>query len=355
MEDTHDQNRQERIDAEFAARVDCDANNAPNEDASVENTPKGQDEEIDFQRNDQFDYDTAASDDEETVESSQPSSNPAALTNQATKPITNTSRTTAPIAIAACVPPTAGIDMTTLFVMLKKELQDQVDKLSKNIEKKEMANEIKQTADMANIQAIVDRIQEKRANTPQPPLKLPLVTVPIWPSYAVKTTTVTFHTPTLAIISSILSGFLKHFTQLNLSKHLTWRIAGILILNEYAPTFADYLLPYNYAIGVNGGIDLIIKTIQLATDKYIIDLENNAKLPTRALVSLDIKNMFNAVSRERLREIISEKFPTLEAYADLIYDGAGETFVRLENGEWTVIPVTEGFRKVARPHLSLRR
>jgi hypothetical protein len=42
------------------------------------------------------------------------------------------------------------------------------------------------------------------------------------------------------------------------------RIAGILILNEYAPTFADYLLPYNYAIGVNGGIDLIIKTIQFA-------------------------------------------------------------------------------------------
>jgi hypothetical protein len=94
---------------------------------------------------------------------------------------------------------------------------------------------------------------------------------------------------------------------------------------------------------VNGGIDLIIKTIQLATDKYIIDPENNGELPTRALVSLDIKNMFNAVSRERLREIISEKFPTLEAYADLIYDGAGETFVRLENGEWTVIPVTEGF------------
>jgi hypothetical protein len=38
--------------------------------------------------------------------------------------------------------------------------------------------------------------------------------------------------------------------------------------------------------------------------------------------------MFNAVSRERLREITSEKSPTLiEAYPDLIYDGPGETFV----------------------------
>jgi hypothetical protein len=121
------------------------------------------------------------------------------------------------------------------------------------------------------------------------------------------------------------------------------RISGILILKEYAPTFAEYLLPYNYAIGVNGGIDLVIKSIQLAVDRYIIEPENNGDLPSRALVSLDIRNMFNAVSRERLREIISQKFPTLEAYSDLIYDGNGETFVRLENGEWTVIPVEEGF------------
>ena len=53
--------------------------------------------------------------------------------------------------------------------------------------------------------------------------------------------------------------------------------------------------------------------------------------------------MFNAVSRERLREIISTKFPTLEHFADLIYDGAGETWVKMENGTWKVIPVQEGF------------
>jgi hypothetical protein len=41
--------------------------------------------------------------------------------------------------------------------------------------------------------------------------------------------------------------------------------------------------------------------------------------------------------------IISEKFPTLEPYANLIYDGSGETFLRLENGEWRIIAVTEGF------------
>ncbi|KAL7504464.1 hypothetical protein ACHAXN_002357, partial [Cyclotella atomus] len=119
------------------------------------------------------------------------------------------------------------------------------------------------------------------------------------------------------------------------------RIAAIIVLKEYSPIFADHLLPFNYAIGVSGGVDVIVKTIQLAVDKYIIEKESNGELPTRALVSLDIKNMFNAVSRERLREIIAESFPTLEPFADLIYDGKGETFVRKEAGTWVIIDVTE--------------
>eukprot|EP00956_Cyclotella_meneghiniana_P039147 scaffold166478_cov106-Cyclotella_meneghiniana.AAC.2 len=54
--------------------------------------------------------------------------------------------------------------------------------------------------------------------------------------------------------------------------------------------------------------------------------------------------MFNAVSRERLREIISDKFPSSEQdFSDLIYDGPGETFVKMEDGSWTVITVNEGF------------
>jgi hypothetical protein len=43
--------------------------------------------------------------------------------------------------------------------------------------------------------------------------------------------------------------------------------------------------------------------------------------------------MFNDVSREHLCEIIPGKFPTLEAFADVIYEEPGETFARLKNGE----------------------
>jgi hypothetical protein len=53
--------------------------------------------------------------------------------------------------------------------------------------------------------------------------------------------------------------------------------------------------------------------------------------------------MFNAVSRERLREIIAERFPTLEPFTDLIYDSKGKTFIRKEDGSWVIIKVNKGF------------
>ena len=65
-------------------------------------------------------------------------------------------------------------------------------------------------------------------------------------------------------------------------------------IDEYAPTFAEHLLPFNFTIGVSGGVDVIIKTVQLAVDQYIIEPEQNGDLPSRGLVSLDIRNMFNA-------------------------------------------------------------
>jgi hypothetical protein len=121
------------------------------------------------------------------------------------------------------------------------------------------------------------------------------------------------------------------------------RISAILILKQFNAAFAQHILPFNFAIGIGGGCDFIIKTLQLAVDKYIVSNESANRLPTRALVSLDIRNMFNAISRERLREVIATKFPSLEPFADLIYDGVGETFVKLEDGSWTVIAVQEGF------------
>ena len=121
------------------------------------------------------------------------------------------------------------------------------------------------------------------------------------------------------------------------------RIATAAVLSEYSSTLADNLLPFNFAIGVSGGCDFITKTMQLGVDKYITEREQKQQLPTRALVSLDLVNMFNAISREELRQIISDEFPALESLADMLYEKDGETYVRMGDGTWAVINVTEGF------------
>jgi hypothetical protein len=73
-------------------------------------------------------------------------------------------------------------------------------------------------------------------------------------------------------------------------------ITAITVLSEYAPVFGEYLLPFNFAIGVSGSCDVIICTLQLAIDKYFKLREQRRLLPSRVLVSLDIKNKFNVVS-----------------------------------------------------------
>ena len=80
-------------------------------------------------------------------------------------------------------------------------------------------------------------------------------------------------------------------------------------------------------------------------DKFIHRKEAKNKLPTRALVSLDIKNMFNEISRQKLREIIGKRYPGLESFADLLYEEDGHTGVKMSDGTWTYIPICEGFDK----------
>ena len=97
------------------------------------------------------------------------------------------------------------------------------------------------------------------------------------------------------------------------------RITEILLLINYRSRFAEHILPFNYTIGVNGSIDMITNTVRLGVDKFIKEKEQNNNLPTRALVSLDIRNMFNEISCQKLREIIETKHPELQSFVDLLY------------------------------------
>jgi hypothetical protein len=57
--------------------------------------------------------------------------------------------------------------------------------------------------------------------------------------------------------------------------------AAIAILSEYLSVFAHYLLPENFAVGVGGGCDVVIKTMQLGVNLrssvHQLDRRNTAK------------------------------------------------------------------------------
>jgi len=46
-------------------------------------------------------------------------------------------------------------------------------------------------------------------------------------------------------------------------------ITAVLLHMSYRSRFAEHLPPFNYVIGVNGGIDMITNTVRLGVDKFI--------------------------------------------------------------------------------------
>ena len=120
------------------------------------------------------------------------------------------------------------------------------------------------------------------------------------------------------------------------------RIIATHVTKESSIRFAQCLLPYNFAIGVNGGMNFIIKTMQLSIEKFITKPQEAGQLPTRVAFFADIKNMFNSVSREALMESIRVSFPELLPLAHLLYGAPGSVHHRWEDGSWKVIKMIEG-------------
>ena len=109
--------------------------------------------------------------------------------------------------------------------------------------------------------------------------------------------------------------------------------------------FADYLLPLQWGVGVKGGMNHIIHTAQILTEKYIdretSDMRNNP--PTRCLLLLDFKNMFNNCSRDVALKKIEILYPHLLPFVKTLYDNSTIVWVKKEDGTMTKIYQLEGF------------
>ena len=58
------------------------------------------------------------------------------------------------------------------------------------------------------------------------------------------------------------------------------RITAVAVIHVNQRRFAQYLLSFNVAIGVNGGINLITNTFRLGVEQYITNKENKDNTPT---------------------------------------------------------------------------
>ncbi len=93
------------------------------------------------------------------------------------------------------------------------------------------------------------------------------------------------------------------------------QIIATHVANQWKVKFALHLLPYNFAVGVLNGMDLVIKTMQLSIKKFIIVRQQRNDLPSSPAIFDDLTNMFSAVSCKELFDIINKDFPELSGLA----------------------------------------
>ena len=106
--------------------------------------------------------------------------------------------------------------------------------------------------------------------------------------------------------------------------------------------FSRRILPYNYAVGVDGGMDFIIKSMQFSIERYIQIPQQEGQLPTQAVVFANISNMFNSISQESVMNIIAMDFPELVSLAHLLYGGPVTVHNCWEDGSCRAIEILEG-------------
>jgi len=124
---------------------------------------------------------------------------------------------------------------------------------------------------------------------------------------------------------------------------VAWRrIATAHAVSVSKDKIASYLLPTQFAIGINGGIDLITHTMQIQADRYLSRNTSNTLPPTRAILMLDLANMFNSISMARARELIYLHFPFLLPLFDALYFYPSKCWYRDEQGNRASFDRQEG-------------
>ena len=77
-------------------------------------------------------------------------------------------------------------------------------------------------------------------------------------------------------------------------------------------------------------------------DKYITSKQKKSESPSRCFVSLDLKNMFNELSREKIFQVVKSKYPELLPLVSMLYREPGAVFFKMDDGLWHTESMKEG-------------
>lgn len=122
-------------------------------------------------------------------------------------------------------------------------------------------------------------------------------------------------------------------------------MAGLTVKHN-GPQFAEELLPFNFGVTVKDKAQVVYHCLHSACSRYVFCTKeqlNRGDFPTRVLISIDLKNMFNKMSRRRCHKILRRCFPHLLPVFDCLYKQANKIWYIRANGTKECILQVEGF------------
>jgi hypothetical protein len=121
------------------------------------------------------------------------------------------------------------------------------------------------------------------------------------------------------------------------------RITAAILMSQFNTAFAEILTPHGQlGIAISGGLDFICHSTQAQVSQFMPTPQQSS----RALLSLDIINMFNAISRQACRHQLLAKYPALQPllpFFDLLYSNPNTCWHKSPTMHFDNFPQWEGF------------
>ena len=114
-----------------------------------------------------------------------------------------------------------------------------------------------------------------------------------------------------------------------------------LYASHYSPDFATFLSPFQHGISIKHGLHYLAHSV--IADSQSLMLGGSPDSPgTHVLLQLDIKNMFNTMSRIHIRSQLQLHFPDLIYLFDTLYEAPNICHYQDSTQAWSSFPQFEG-------------